>query len=175
MTTTALLETEIKVRDLDNPEVFNTWRISQNLTDRWGEINDSDAANKPLAELLGTPGLLDRLRDQMVDECTFIVRKDGRFGILFEIEYASQESETEAGVRDVSNYLLHADLLRTLIDDVKNLRKNFPAVDWVVPDEDQIYNNRLAIWGFFPDGALTKEQRTDVVTAIYNLDVRQVL
>ncbi len=113
MATGALVDPEIEVRDLGNPEVFTTWHISQNLTDRLGEINDFDAENKPLDKLQHESGLLDRLREQMVDEITFVARKDGRFGILFEVECASQESEKNCRADDWANYPLMRNFFAT--------------------------------------------------------------
>jgi hypothetical protein len=171
MTTSQFADPEIRVRNIESPGRFSTWRICQNLTDRWGEINNFDAEHKPLGELADTTGLLDRLREQMVDEITFVVRKDGRFGILFEIEYASKESETASGEKDMRCYLPHTEVLANLVDSVKKLQQQFPVIDWAIPDETEICNDRLALWGFFPDGALTEEQRRDVATAIYGLDL----
>lgn len=71
----------VQVRIVDDPEAWSIWHISQNLTDRWGEINDTDAGNKPLEALTSTPGLLERLRAQLWGDICFVVRKDGKFGI----------------------------------------------------------------------------------------------
>jgi hypothetical protein len=169
MATGALVDPEIEVRDLGNPEVFTTWHISQNLTDRLGEINDFDAENKPLDKLQHESGLLDRLREQMVDEITFVARKDGRFGILFEVECASQESEKNCRADDWANYPPHAELLRDLVEVVKVLQEEFSQVEWAIPNEREIANDRLAVWGYFPDGSLTLCQRKEVGQAIYNL------
>ncbi len=168
MTATAVLDPEIQVRDLSNPEVFTTWNISQNLTDRWGDINDAEAEKKPLDELRNTPGLLDRLVNQMESEFTFVVRKDGRFGILFEEEYCTKESERDNGVKEEEwrHYKPHAELLQILVKVVKGLQVRFPTGEWAIPHEDEVWNGRLAIWGFFPDGSLTEQEREEVLDAI---------
>lgn len=75
----------VRVRTVANPNEWSSWPISVNLTDRWGDINWHDGENKPLAALVEDPALLERLRAQMWDECTFITRKDGKFGLLFEV------------------------------------------------------------------------------------------
>src|SRR3546814_377846 len=67
------------------------WAISLNLTDRWGDINDTDREKKPLADLENNPALHEQLLKQMYCEDTFVVRKDGQYGILFELEFMSQE------------------------------------------------------------------------------------
>lgn len=169
MSIATLQDPEIEVRSLDNPREFTTWRISQNLTDRWGSINPIDAEHKPLVSLLNTPGLLARLRAQMIDEFTFVVRKDGRFGVLLEVEYPSRESEKDPSEANWESYPSHAELLHTLVAAVKRLQREFPMAEWAIPNEREVFQGRLAIWGFFPDGSLTENVRSAVRDAIVQL------
>ena len=58
------LDPEVRVREPAGNGQWSTWRISQNLTSRWGEINPAQPEEKPaLALLESDTELLERLRD----------------------------------------------------------------------------------------------------------------
>lgn len=154
--------------DVEDPEIFVTlggspndwsvWRISQNLTDRWGELNYHNGENKPLEPLEKDEVLLERLRSQMWDEMTFIVRKDGQYGILFECEYVSRESEASMGDGNEYDQLSpHSEMIKLLDAGICELSGLFPGVEFSIPDEDEIVNGRPAIWAFVKDGLLNAQ------------------
>jgi hypothetical protein len=162
----------IRVHPLGRPEEWETWNISQNLTDRWGDINAYNAEAKPLELLLDDKGLLERLRGQMWDELTFVVRKDGKFGILFESEFCSAESEAEYKDDDPEWYSTlkpHAKVVEVLLQGMQPLAERYPGVQFAVPDESQIINDRPAAWAFVPDGLLSAEQREELGIAMLSL------
>lgn len=145
------------------------WNIEQNLTDRWGDLNFAYAERKPgLAVLELDEALRVELTDQMYDEITFIVRKDKGFGLLFEVEYASRESEGEAN-NPGSIYLWHKDIVAYLLKKLVELEELFPQVQFCVPDEGEIANNRPAIWGFCKSGALSTRQRKELGMSLLKL------
>lgn len=145
---------EVLVTLPGSPADWSVWRISQNLTDRWGDLNYYNGSNKPLAPLEQDEALLERLRSQMWDELTFIVRKDGQYGILFECEYASQESE---GIDD--DFKPHAEMIRLIDEAAVELSGLFPGVEFAIPDEDEIIEGRPALWAFVKDGLLDAQDR----------------
>ena len=161
---------EIQVRLIGKPDEWTTWLISQNLTDRWGEINTHDYDNKPLAALEFSEGYLNHLREQMWDEATFIVRKDGKYGILFEVEYISKESEG-AHATDYDHPLKpHAEMIQIINNEtLKKLVPKFPGVEFAIPHEDNICNDRPALWAYVADGLLNAEQREALGLAMLNL------
>ena len=157
----------VKVTAVGGPQEQVEWKISQNLTDRWGEINYHNAKNKPLALLEDDADLLERLRAQMWDELTFITRKDGQFGILFEVEYCSIESEGEEAVGERPyNYKPHATVVAALLKEMLPLVEEYPGVSFAVPDKENIVNDRPAAWAFVPDGLLNAEQREKLGMAL---------
>lgn len=177
--------TELKVRvpkDVPDPVArvqlvaedgaWAEWLISQNLTDRWGELNYFDEENKPLELLSDNQPLLDRLIDQMWDESTFVVRKDGKFGILFEAEYCSRESE-ESEKEDQPAFYAglkpHETVVKALLDNMKPLVEKFPGVLFAVPEECNVINDRPAAWAFVPDGLLNEEQRIELGMSLLSL------
>lgn len=163
---------EVKVRTIAKPEEWTVWEISQNLTDRWGDLNAYNAENKPLELLVDDEELLLRLRDQMWDEITFIVRKDGNFGILFEVEFCSKESEDGEKDDDPDWYASlkpHAEVVKALLEGMTPLAVRYPHVQFAVPDESQMVNDRPAAWAFVPDGLLSTEQREELGTAMLSL------
>lgn len=163
----------IAVRPVELDGQWGEWNISQNLTDRWGEINYHDSENKPYGTLLDEGSeLLERLRRQMVEESTFIVRKDGQYGLLFEIEFCSRESEYQMKMDDPevwADYLAHDDLVRVLIEGMKPLIERFPGVQFAAPHEGQIVNDRAAAWAFIKDGQLDEAQRNQLYKALLSL------
>lgn len=154
----SLSDPEILVTLPGSPHDWTTWRISQNLTDRWGELNYYDSQNKPLRPLEEDGGLLERLRSQMWDELTFIVRKDGQYGILFECEFLSQESESIDG-HDYDQLRPHAEMIALIDSAAVELAGLFPGVEFALPDEDQVFNGRPALWAFVKDGLLNAQDR----------------
>lgn len=163
---------EVNVHPLGKPEEWEVWNISQNLTDRWGDINYHNADNKPLELLEDDDTLLERLCAQMWDELTFIVRKDGKFGILFEAEFCSLESEEHAKDGDPDWYATlkpHAEVVKALLDGMQPLAARYPGVQFAVPDESQVINDRPAAWAFVPDGLLSAEQREELGKALLDL------
>jgi len=163
---------KVNVHPLSKPEEWEVWNISQNLTDRWGDINYHNGDNKPLELLEDDDALLERLRAQMWDELTFIVRKDGKFGILFEAEFCSLESEEHAKDCDPDWYATlkpHAEVVKALLDGMQPLAALYPDVQFAVPDESQIINDRPAAWPYIPDGLLSVEQREALGKALLDL------
>jgi hypothetical protein len=146
------------------------WNISQNLTDRFGDVNPHNAANKPLELLEDNEALFEALLSQMWDECTFIVRKDGNFGILFEVEYASRESEGEDDNPDfLAKLKSHDEVVDELLAAMVPLTEQFPGVLFAVPDRKVIINDRPAAWAFVPNGLLNDEQRKELGMALLSL------
>lgn len=177
--------TELQVRvpkDVPDPVVrvqlvaedgaWADWNLSQNLTDRWGELNFYDEENKPLELLSHNEPLLTSLTGQMWDESTFVVRKDGKFGILFEAEYCSRESEESEKEHQPEYYATlkpHEDVVKQLLTNMKPLVEKFPGVLFAVPDECNVINDRPAAWAFVPDGHLTEDQRVELGMALLDL------
>ena len=155
----------VRVRQVGADAEWTEWNISQNLTDRWGDLNSGgDVKNGQLLALENDPDLLQRLRDQMWDEICFIVRKDGEYGILFEVEYSSIESDAEEARRDDDGEFLN-DLLpqEVMVGGLKKgmaaLQEQFPGVLFAVPEETNIVNARPAAWAYVKDGMLNETQR----------------
>lgn len=162
----------VKVHPLGKPEEWEVWNISQNLTDRWGDLNYHDADKKPLELLEDDDAILDRLKAQMWDEATFIVRKDGKFGILFEVEFCSLESEEHAKDGDLDWYAKlkpHTEVVKALLEGMQPLATKFPGVQFAVPEECNVYDDRPAAWAFVSDGLLTEDQREELGKALLNL------
>jgi hypothetical protein len=145
------------------------WHMEVNLTSRWGELNDYMAETKPgLPILTLDEPLLEGLRAQMYDETTFIGRKDGEFGIYYEREFCSQESEADDNDDD-QEYRPHAEVVAYLLAGIAKLQAEYPTVQFCVPDASQICNDRPAVWAFVKSGSLTDEQREALGTELFKL------
>ncbi len=134
----------------------DVWFINQNLTDRWGDMNNNNTEGLPTNKKL-----LKNLRSQMWDEITFIVRKDGKFGVLFEVEFCSRESECHLTKDQQSEDSLHdhAVVVAALLKGLKEVEVMFPGVALCVPSPENIVHDRPAVWAFVKDGQLTEDQR----------------
>ncbi|MEX3983633.1 hypothetical protein AB4Y45_32145 [Paraburkholderia sp. EG287A] len=163
----------VRVQLVTEDGAWGGWNLSQNLTDRWGDLNYHNAENKPLELLSDNEPLLKRLVDQMWDEATFVVRKDGQFGILFEAEYCSRESEeADKSIHDSEWFAKlkpHDEAVKELLEAMKPLAEKFPGVLFAVPEAEQVINDRPAAWAFVPDGHLTAEQREELGRALLSL------
>ncbi|CAN7524986.1 hypothetical protein LJR168_003760 [Pseudoxanthomonas sp. LjRoot168] len=127
------------------------WAIETNLSDRWGGLNDAPSYRwrKPgLAVLERDSDLLTQLQGMMhgESELTFIVRKEGNFGILCEVEFPTQESESD-GTLDV---LPEAEVRNSLRGHLGALSAEFPQVEFCLPDpiSGDICDGRQALWAF---------------------------
>lgn len=166
------LDPVVMVRTIEAPNHRTEWRITQNLSDRWGEINRAEAEHKPLDLLESTPGLYDRLRTQMFEEDTFMVRKDAAWGILFEVEFCCIESEAgEADPNDPWFLKLpgYYEQVTRLINGMKAIAGPFPSVQFAVPEPVHVYRERPAAWAFVADGLLSDEQRVALGHALQAL------
>lgn len=144
------------------------WLLENNLTDRWGEFNEYASDRKPglailqLDEALALEDqLLERLREQMCSETTFIARKDGKFGLLYEVEYTSRESESQlCEPEELSSYKPHETVVAALLEGLQKVQGAFPNIEMGVPDSDEIIWNRPAVWAFAPLDVLDETQRS---------------
>lgn len=158
----------VKVRAIGLLHGNNEWHISLNLTDRWGNVNDHSRACKPLDELEENPAMLARLREQMWDEITFVVRKDGAFGLLFEAEFVALESDNQEGITAPS-LRPYEEVVTDLYRRTLPLVSRFPGVQFAIaPPEEMIYG-RPGIWAFVPDGLLSLREREALGMALLNL------
>jgi len=147
------------------------WNMEQNLSDRWGELNPYMAETKPgLAILSLDQPLLEKLRSEMLDETTFIGRKDGELGVYFEIEHISQESEA-ANIEDYEGRELkpHAEVVAYLLQGISALQPRFPSVQFCVPDAPHMCNDRPAVWAFVKSGSLNTDEREALCKALFDL------
>ena len=163
----------IRVQLVEQDGAWGEWKLSQNLTDRWGDLNYHNAENKPLELLSDNEPLLNRLVGQMWAEATFVARKDGQFGILFEAEYCSRESEEpEQKHLDPAWFAKlkpHDEVVKKLLEGMKPLVAKFPGVLFVVPEPAQVIHDRPAAWAFVPDGHLSAAQREELGRALLSL------
>lgn len=148
------------------------WRITNNLTDRWGALNYHAWASKPEGHVLETDeALLNRLRSQMTGEESYVAAKDGKLGILVEIEYYSLESESDCEPSDLGeeSFRPYDEVVERIRQDHLPLRARFPNVQFSIPDADEVIMGRPAIWAFFRDGALTEEERSALHSALLEI------
>lgn len=140
------------VLDIRSPQQATTWSLVDNITDRWGELNEHQPELKCHDELIANPLLLERLRDQMWGELTFLARKDGKWGILFEIEFMSTESDGPSDTLDLRPYDEVTEILTRCAGDIAS---RYPEVSFAIPDAAYIHRGRPALWAYFDDCALT--------------------
>lgn len=159
----------VNVRLSSNTYEWHQWNISQNLTDRWGNINYFRRSQKPLKSLQDDAELFERLLAQMWDEITFIVRKDGAYGLLFEVEHISRESESDLDPLGCENLDPHVKVLSRLFEGIARLEKAFPGVEFAIPQETEIPESRPAVWAFVADGCLSEEDRENLGRALLRL------
>lgn len=157
---------QIFVRVIGHDAFDTRWDIDCDLTDRWGQINESNGGSKPLHDLMVEAGLLERLREQMFDEITFIVRKDGKWGVLFELEINTIESEEEGTWEDHYPLKSRAEREGEVMQRIEALSKQFPTVEFACPHAFNVIDERSALWAFVADGTLSREQLDGLGKAI---------
>lgn len=106
------------------------------LTDRWGDPLENVQLTKADLEAI------ERLKTLMWDECSFVVRHGDQHGIMLEMEfedgYAPSEEQKIAWA---------------------SLAPPFCSFVVVKGDDDiPVFNDRWALWGFFPERFASAER-----------------
>jgi hypothetical protein len=153
----------VPVRSATLPERTLEWHISQDLSDRWGELNLTGRFEKPLEALETDSRLLERLRKQMYAEMTFIVRKESMYGVLFEMEFDSVESDGPDtleldGPEAAARLLPYESVIGYLRNALTPLVSQFPEATFALPPPSEVFNGRPAVWVFIPDGVVIARQ-----------------
>jgi len=140
------------------------WAISLGLTDRNGELDLDGKETKPFRALLETNGIRDggkysRLVSQMWGRRTSIARKDGNFGLLFEVALTANLTEVQSA----------SQVMEVLLSGLPSLRASFPEVDFAVPSPERGQTPFATVWAFVRDGALPANVRETLGFALENL------
>lgn len=139
------------------------WKIEQDLTDRWGDLNDALIERKSKLPLLVLEGKFDPLRKLMSGEDTFITYMQG-FGILYELEYYCAESDDSGQC--------FADVKKALLNKLIPFDAEFPKIKFGVPAEEVGYKGRPVVWAFLPEevaAAMSVEARDDLALRLGTL------
>lgn len=156
---------KIMVRTPESPDEDIEWDIHPGLSDRWGNlIEESDP--ELVRQLQAQPELLETLRSEWIDEITFIAHKDGKFGLLAELELCSIESESR--FEDDTNWKPRKTLEEELIKNLAIFKAKFPKCEFASPDPSNIVQERNALWAFFEVGTMTTDERKELETAIFD-------
>ncbi|MDH2234131.1 hypothetical protein N5K37_29880 [Delftia tsuruhatensis] len=167
-----LLDPLVLVRESE-ARGWTKWRISLRLTDRCGLLNTPDPEKRPaFSRLQSDPVLLRSLQAQMPWNVSSIVRKDGVWGILFEVPFATVESETGKVDPQDPWYLslpLQEEKSNQILSAFPKLAYAFPGVLFAVPDREHVELGRTTAWAFVPHGLLDAMQRFDLIGALRQL------
>ncbi|MDG1580892.1 hypothetical protein [Pseudomonas sp. GOM6] len=151
-----------------------SWKISQNLTDRWGDLNAFMSPNEAYQLLAADGALFESLQAQMCEETTFIVRKEGQFGILYELEFCTQHSEVAVIGEDdpdlqsrLQEYMTEEESKARLQTAIAELAPKFPGVEFCLPPREEMIEERLGMWAFVPNGHLNDVQSQVLAEAMY--------
>jgi hypothetical protein len=102
----------------------------------------------------------------MTGEITFLARKDGVFGLLFEVERECQESD---GSPPGCQYAYRDDVIETLLEKLNAEVHRFTGVEFCIPCPSQIFKDRVGVWAFVPNGKLLPdplEELADTLKAL---------
>jgi hypothetical protein len=158
------MDPAVQVRMAGGEGAWSTWNMTQNLTDRWGVIN-CNSHNKGAVQDLMRSGKARCMLAQMWSESTFVVRKDDAFGILFEVEFESIESE----LGDVVGLLPREQVVGALRYKMARMQSEFPGVLFAVPHENEVHAGRPGAWAYVADGLLSADQRDALGNAMIDL------
>jgi len=166
------LDPIVLVRDAEDEEP-SAWRISLWLTDRYGALAEPGSGMRPaLAALQGDPALLERLKGQMPWNASCVVRKDGVWGLLFDISFPTAESEKDrVNLQDPWYRKLPTrdEVSRRILLALPRLRSSYPGLQFAVPDVEHVDLHRTAVWAFVPNGSLDDAQRDELLTAMRSI------
>lgn len=138
------------------------WLLETNLSAADGVLNTHSLETKPgIVGLMLNDALYEELMSLMVSDDTYITRMNGLgYGLLFEAEYLSEESDDLDGSR---GYRPYAQMVESLCLRVRqDLSREFPDISFCVPPASQVYAGRPALWAFLPLAqlkAMSKDMR----------------
>ena len=163
-----LLPGEVLVRTTASTMFDVRWDMMLCLSNRWGDLicpsgmyPEYIAAQQVLKD---DPVLLGRLQEMMRDEITFIAHKDGQYGVLFEVEYCSADSEVTEGAPH-GKYPPEVVMFDRLIGYASQLEEKFPGQKFAVPEPSVVMYGRPAIWTFVPLEGATSERLDESMAA----------
>lgn len=167
---TLFLPSIVSVTGLDG--TVSDWSIETDLTDRWGDYNTANLNKKSALPFLALDEpLLNRCRVAMVEEDSFIVCKDGKFGVLVEVEYECQESVPED---NISGALPRTEVVQKVLAGLAAVKARYPQVEVGIPDPSVVYDGRVAAWCYFEleeAEKLTQEQKVELSGVMGCLDM----
>ncbi|OGU24363.1 MAG: hypothetical protein A2580_09215 [Hydrogenophilales bacterium RIFOXYD1_FULL_62_11] len=158
-----------KVATVDSCGFTASWMIEHDLADRWGSLNDYNLSAKPSFQVLkDDPSLLERLQAMQRDELTFVAAKDGQFGVLFEMEYMTFESD--GGDFDSHGQELPTEAQRVdqLLKALPGFIEQFPTVEFCLPEPRSMCEGRAGLWGFVAEGALDSDGLDRLMNAFFD-------
>lgn len=158
------IDPAVRIQRLTYEFSHGYWYITPAITDRWGNpIDDNHDVLKCLEDL--GEKRLKSLQQQMWGETTFVARKDGVYGVLFETEIRTKESEIDHPAGKPSDFdvlPLRADVETRLLRGMQSIKLRYPGVAFCVPHPSQIPMQRTGAWAFVRDGLLDDRQRDDL-------------
>lgn len=163
------LDPIVRVRGAEDEE-SSAWRISLWLTDRYGALDQVGLKSRPAWKALhDNPALLERLKEQMPWEASFVVRKDGVWGLLFDISFPTVESEKDQVDPQDPWYLklpTREEVSRRILRALPRLGSTYSGLQFAVPDVEHVDLHRTAVWVFVPNGSLDAAQRCELLAAM---------
>lgn len=158
------------VRDARRPLNWVQWAIAPHLSNRWGELG-AGPHSALVRELIANSALLATLQSSLYEGLSFIAYLDGRYGILFEIEFLAAvwppgnhpDTHPRRKARP-THASVHARLLRGAAE----LQQAFPSIRIALPDERAIAGCRPTVWAFIDsaDLVIDAEWRDTFVAAL---------
>lgn len=166
------LDPEVLVQLPGTGKANTTWNISAYLSTSCGALNVSQSRLPAYAELEEDFALLERLRAQRWEEVTFIARKDGVYGLLYELEFVSRES-ADADFHEDVDYIAslkpQKQVEKELSAGLAVLSGRFAGVQFCIPDSSSAFLSRPTVWAFVPDGVLDADGRNALGNALLAL------
>lgn len=160
-TSSSVLDPVVRVHSHLDGHAVQEWRLTHNLSDRQGLRVKYSPNGGALALLNADLALVQRLAHQMWEDFTFVARKDGQFGVLFEVEFSARESEPEhyqSSPEQLQALKPRAEVEKQLLQGLDSLASLYPGVAFAVPVAEQP-DSKPAAWAFVPEGLLDDHQR----------------
>ena len=124
------------------PPILNT-EDCELLTDRWGDAYGPSSAKTDRINRLART--YQYCFNTGYEDC-FLVRRNGKLGILFEVEFVTPDSDPD--MEDMWHGNVPADIGKALQLLASALQHKHPEAEWYVSFGSHIFNGRYAIRAF---------------------------